>query len=163
MEAAGCQSKHYPALFGTFLRGRADDDIAWIGESRRGVCRDGRAYICLSAASIERKCTSGYLLPAGTQRRDSHRPHNWIRFCFFSLKIHLFFCFVHISVQTNNSNSHIHSYTDGGGRPAHWELVWGSNMQTRGIKPATFRLQDAVSTREPQPHLLPFNTRQVCS
>lgn len=54
MEAAVCQSKHYPALFGTFLRGRTDDDIAWIGESRQGVYKDSNTYICLYSASIDR-------------------------------------------------------------------------------------------------------------
>ena len=56
------------------------------------------------------------------------------------------------------SNSHINSYTDGSDcharcRPAHQEqfgieyLAHGYfDMQTRGVEPATFRLQDAGST-----------------
>ena len=81
MEAAGCQSKHYPALFGTFLRGRADDDVARIGESRRGVCRDSLTRVRLFPASMERAAHQdiyNYLLGYAQRREDpaqvSERP-----------------------------------------------------------------------------------------
>lgn len=94
MEAAVCQSKHYPALFGTFLWGRADDDIAWIGESRQEVYRDNHTYICLFPASIDRAAQQDiYYLSGCTQTTVEGDPAqvcegpHWVSVFFFSLEI----------------------------------------------------------------------------
>lgn len=91
-----CQSKHYPALFGTFLRGRADDDI---GASRRGVYGVNHTYICLFPASIEKRAAHRdiyYLLGhtqghsgGGAPAQVSERPQAGSNWVFFSLNIHL--------------------------------------------------------------------------